>query len=145
MQPRGGGNRSITSSTCLASRDRAAPSTTPGTPRRREGPVFAAAVAPAERLGFGRCSARLPLGPFRRPRASAGQLCGGHRRAGNRLLKMGGTRNDGSAPRDVAGRVVGPRAEAGIRRGRGGGASTLELCSRRIVWPTAFARASRRR
>jgi len=67
------------SSTCLPSRDRAAPSTTPGTPRRREAPVFAAAVAPAERLGFGRCSARLPLGPFRRPRASAGQLCGGHR------------------------------------------------------------------
>jgi hypothetical protein len=74
-------------------------------------------VAPAERLGFGRCSARLPLGPFRRPRASAGQLCGGHR-SGESPPKNGRYAERRFRPRDVAGQVVGPRAEAEFRRGR---------------------------
>lgn len=93
--------------------DRAAPSTTSGTPRRREATVFAAVVTPAERLGFGRSVQRAASsGPFRPPRASAGQLCGGHRSGESVFLKTGGMRNDCSAPGDVAKRAVRFRAEA---------------------------------
>jgi hypothetical protein len=97
------GNRSITSSTCSTRRIELHRRRLRGHQGDARHPFFAAVVTPAERLGFGRSVQRVASsGPFRPPRASAGQLCGGHRSGESVFLKTGGMRNDCSAPSDVA-------------------------------------------